>query len=1163
MRTTLLTTALALVVGPLSGSAAVTVEAWFHLGEVTDIYADSSANSRRLGLAFSTCNGGGNSGALVTANGAGGPLGGSGFTSTKCLQFGFNNCQGAMWGAGATGGDNTGWNPPAANYGIEVWALPMGNGYNGGSPTFIFSSGRGGGVAICLRNTGEVYASIIGGPTVGDPVPANVNGWTHFAIVNDNGVTTFYVNGTASGASDEGNATVSAGDVHIGAAPFVNNAFEGLIDEARIFTFAAGQFSTNDFLLRPPGPSIIDQPESATVWDGGAVPFTVNASLDAAIEYQWRRGAVDLDGEINASLFLPLVGAADSGSQFTCVLTKDSVSSTSAVAKLTIVPQKTADAAYYRAAVTAEPTLAAFFPVDGCVDATVINTVDVNFSGALELNATYDGRTNRAFGERALAFNGDGDVQIPNSAAFEFGSEGTLEGLVFLSRVTADNPTIFAWAQDSGTLGYAFQVSRDGAMLVYRNDSPVSLSWPVPVNLVGRLAHVALVFSDTTNVTAYVDGQSLGTKAQPGFGAASGAPAWIGALGSQSANRWAGTIDELAIYSSALSLNKIQVHYSRFVYGTNVSPPSVVRQPGSKTLLAGAAPILAVQTAGTLPISYQWTSNGVAIAGATTPILALTHTTTNASASYVLWLTNAIGWAKSEPIDLVFVAPTGVYAEAVLQDGPSSYWRLGESSGTLAEDSAGLNDAAYVGALTLGASGAVPDANAAVNFTGGHAEAPNSASLNPSGAFTVEFWAKPSQPGLIGRCVIGSQNRAIGRSGYAVYQGLNYNCWESHIGDGNTVQIWLFSLTQPVADVWYHVAVVYSGTNTGRIYVNGKDDTDTATSTLAGPYLPNSAAPFEIASRYGGAIPYPGVVDEVAFYNYALTEEQLLRHYKVGSPIKLAIAPAAGLVADSKPLGTPHLAVNSGAAWAATNDDGAQSRTGVMQFVGAEDDQITLGAAPAFVGPAGTLSFWMRSAGTSGPGSTGAMLVDWRTTAGLVLVQGDDGKLFVQTVPTGANTFSSSASVSDDLWHHVALVYDQTPGTGFVYLYIDGISDSGQPNASAWSWPAAQRLELGRSHDSYWKKYTGFLDDVRLYNRALEEYDVAGVMIGEVVDDSALQVRLDFTTAPKSGLKLSWSPAGTLESCATVKGTYQEVPDVVSPVYFIPTQPVQFFRCRE
>ena len=1162
MRKTIISTALALLAGPFIGSAAVQVEAWYHCGEVTDYYADSSPNARRLGLAFSTCNGGGNAGVLVTANGAGGPLGSEAFNSTKCLQFGYNNCQGGMWGAGASGADNTGWNPPASNYGIEVWALPKGNGFNGGSPAFIFSSGRSGGVAICAKDGPTVFATIIGGPAVGDSVLVPANTWMHFAIVNDNGVTTFYVNGVPTGASDTGGATVSAGDVHLGASPFVNNAYEGLVDEARIFTFAPGQFTTNDFLLRPPGPSIIDQPQSAAVWDGGSTPFTVNASFDADITYQWRRGGEDLPDEINSSLYIPLVSMADSGAEFSCVLTKSSFSTTSAVATLTVVPQKTADVAYYRNAVKAEPGLLAFFPVDGCADATLVNDVDANVNGLLEYGATYDGRTNRAFGERALAFNTDGHVQIPNNPAYEFGEEGTIEALIYMSSATAENATIFAWAQDGSTVGYAIQASKDGAQLVYVNDSPVTLSWAVPASLIGRQAHVAFVFTDVTNVTAILDGQSLGTKVQPGFGAATGANFWIGAKGSGAANRWAGTVDELAVYSSALSLNTLQVHYSRFVYGTNVSAPSVVSQPAAKTLLAGASPILTVKAAGTLPIAFQWTSNGVAIPGANTPTLTLANTTPSASASYALLMTNAIGWANSQPIDLVFVPATGVYAQAVLQDGPSSYWRLDESSGALAADSAGFNNASYVGALTLGAPSAVPDANTAVAFAGGHAEAPNTPSLNPSGAFTVEFWAKPDQSGQNGRCAIGSQNRAIGRSGFAIYQGLNVSTWECHIGDGATVQIWLYGLTQPVAGTWYHVAVVYYGDNTARIFVNGKDDTDIANSDLEGGYLPNSEAPFEIGSRYGGGIPYPGIIDEVAFYNHALTSDQLLRHFKVGSPLRLAITPTGNLIPDSKPSGTPHHAVNNGATWVASNNDGGQARQGVMQFTGTESDQITINAATGFDSPVGTISFWMRSPGASGSGSEGAMLFDRRTGAGTVLVQKDDGTLFIQSAPSSANSFSSTLSVSDDLWHHVAITYDQS-ASGSVSLYIDGVLEKNQANASAWSWPASQRVELGNSHDGYWKKYTGFLDDVRIYNRVLEDFEISSVSADEMVDDAALQVRLNFDAAPVSGFSVSWYPDGTLQASPNVQGVYSDVPGAVSPLFILPSDVMQFFRGKE
>jgi len=52
---------------------------------------------------------------------------------------------------------------------------------------------------------------------------------------------------------------------------------------------------------------------------------------------------------------------------------------------------------------------------------------------------------------------------------------------------------------------------------------------------------------------------------------------------------WHGTIDELAVYSSALAGTNIAIHNSKFLFGTNTSPPSIVSQttgPRTCTLAA-------------------------------------------------------------------------------------------------------------------------------------------------------------------------------------------------------------------------------------------------------------------------------------------------------------------------------------------------------------------------------------------------------------------------------------------------------------------------------------------------------------------------------------------------------------------------------------------------
>src|SRR6516164_1893607 len=135
MRATIIVSTV-LLGGLLTCSATVTVQGWWHLDSIQPI-TDSSGNNRIFGSAFSTApNTGGQFGGLLVANGAGGPLGTTGYTSTQCVRVGIGvngKRQSAMWGIG--------YNPPAGAYGIEIWALPQDNGIAGGSGGWIFSSG--------------------------------------------------------------------------------------------------------------------------------------------------------------------------------------------------------------------------------------------------------------------------------------------------------------------------------------------------------------------------------------------------------------------------------------------------------------------------------------------------------------------------------------------------------------------------------------------------------------------------------------------------------------------------------------------------------------------------------------------------------------------------------------------------------------------------------------------------------------------------------------------------------------------------------------------------------------------------------------------------------------------------------------------------------------
>jgi autotransporter-associated beta strand protein len=136
------------------------------------------------------------------------------------------------------------------NFGIECWAKPTAPGggqiiaYNGATG----GAGSGGwGIIIAADGT---YEGLFGGITTIGTSVATANAWTHLALVRNNGISTLYINGVASGTSSTGPA-LPQGNFALGAPPQspTSQFFTGLIDEVRVFTFAAGQFNTSDLLL--------------------------------------------------------------------------------------------------------------------------------------------------------------------------------------------------------------------------------------------------------------------------------------------------------------------------------------------------------------------------------------------------------------------------------------------------------------------------------------------------------------------------------------------------------------------------------------------------------------------------------------------------------------------------------------------------------------------------------------------------------------------------------------------------------------------------------------------------------------------------------------------------------------------------------------------------
>ena len=220
-------------------------------------------------------------------------------------------------------------------------------------------------------------------------------------------------------------------------------------------------------------------------------------------------------------------------------------------------------------------------------------------------------------------------------------------------------------------------------------------------------------------------------------------------------------------------------------------------------------------------------------------------------------------------------APSSVYRAAVLADMPLGYWRLGETSGTVAHDETGNgHDGTYTGTFTLGTPGAlVGDPDTAVTLDGVTGEVDVGDNFDFAGQvpFSFEAWVKP--------VVIDSQYRHVVTKMLFDTQGfpqvgtyvileqgnttLGFERWQ----DAGTV-LAVETAAFPAAGNWAYVVATYDG-KTGTLYVNGAAVQAAASS--------GGVQASGVPMLWGNLL--HGVLDEIAVYGAALPPGRVTVHY--------------------------------------------------------------------------------------------------------------------------------------------------------------------------------------------------------------------------------------------------------------------------------------------
>lgn len=167
----------------------------------------------------------------------------------------------------------------------------------------------------------------------------------------------------------------------------------------------------------------------------------------------------------------------------------------------------------------------------------------------------------------------DDYIEVSSDPALEFGtSDFTLEAWVQYDATTTSHQVIYSHRQDyvgPGQPGYDFLITQDTGNLriviedtdsinAYDSDSAVPTGEPV---------HVVAVFDRDGNVTFYQNGSADGSFDISGESGdiSNNRALRIGAMEDDTGtlvDNFGGTLDELAIYNSALSTARIQAHYA-------------------------------------------------------------------------------------------------------------------------------------------------------------------------------------------------------------------------------------------------------------------------------------------------------------------------------------------------------------------------------------------------------------------------------------------------------------------------------------------------------------------------------------------------------------------------------------------------------------------------
>ncbi|HOX03830.1 MAG TPA: immunoglobulin domain-containing protein [Verrucomicrobiota bacterium] len=429
--------------------------------------------------------------------------------------------------------------------------------------------------------------------------------------------------------------------------------------------------STGAILTVRTGPTITVQPQSQTVNPGATATFSVTASGTTPLGYQWRKNGASIAGATNASLVLSNVQAANAGT-YTVVVSNvvSSVQSTGAILTVrtgpTILVQPQSQTAIVGATVTFNVTADGTQPIryqwrrngsdlSGATNASMsIANVQMVNAGAYTVVVSNPGGSIESSGATLVVHTQVAIKVQPQSQVVHPGDTVT-----FSVEATGTGTLRYQWRKDGIDIS-----GQNHLLFVLKDVQPANagLYTVVVSNAVSSVESSGAILTVRAGpeITTQPASQTVVAGSNAVFTVAAAGTEPLGYQWSKESVPIAGATNsslriEPVRWEDAGTYRVVVTNEAGSVTSAAATlqvlvPVTITVAPANQVAALGGEAVFSVVAEGTQPLSYQWSKNGAAIAGATNATYRIGSVTEGDLGTYRVTVSNPAGqsvWAQA------------------------------------------------------------------------------------------------------------------------------------------------------------------------------------------------------------------------------------------------------------------------------------------------------------------------------------------------------------------------------------------------------------------------------------------------------------------------------------------------------------------------------------